>query len=280
VHVDRVASVYFMQPLLMSRLVRRRPGIPILMYHSVSHDTDTAAHPYFRLVTTPAKFRDQMAWLHERGFQVIGLTRALDILAQGVEAESRWVVLTFDDGLQDFLLNAWPILAHYRFTASMFLPTGHIGNSRRSFKGRPCLTWNEVRELHQYGISFGAHTVSHPVLHRLPWREVAREITVSRSQIEQELQEDVTTFAYPSAFPQEDRRFTSRLRAELQDNGFHGAVTTVIGRAQPGHDLFSLRRLPVNDCDDLNFFSCKLAGAYDWLRTAQYLSRAARQLTK
>jgi hypothetical protein len=33
---------------------------------------------------------------------------------------------------------------------------------------------------------------------------------------------------------------------------------------QAGDDVFRLRRLPVNSCDDKALFGAKLMGAYDW----------------
>lgn len=255
-------------------------AIPILMYHSISDDVEKGVSPYYRVTTSPARFREHMRWLHEHGFAVIDLAEALRRLDTGSDDHVRSVVVTFDDGFQDFLTDAWPALAQYGFTASMFLPTAYIGNDRGSFKGRPCLTWGEVRELHAHGVSFGSHTVNHPVLHDLPWPDVTRELGDSKARIEDEVQERVNTFAYPFAFPQEDRRFVTRLRRELADLGFTGAVTTAIGRAKQGHDPLCLKRLPVNDCDDYRLFTSKLAGAYDWLGPVQLLSRAAKVLTR
>ncbi len=279
-HLDRIGSVFVAQPLLTAGVLRSRPGIPILMYHSVSDDPELGVSPYYRVTTSRARFREQVRWLHEHGFEAIDLPEALLRLGQGGEGCNRSVVITFDDGFQDFLTNAWPVLREFGFLPSVFLPTAYIGTVRKSFKGRPCLTWSEVRELRTQGVSFGAHTVNHPVLHRLPWTDVVREIVDSRATIEDELQERVSTFAYPFAYPQEDTRFVSRFRRELLALGFSSAVTTVIGKAQPGHDPLCLKRLPVNDSDDWRLFSGKLAGAYDWLGAAQFLSRRAKALTR
>ena len=89
----------------------------------------------------------------------------------------------------------------------MYLPTGFIGDDRRRFKSRECLTWPEVRELHRAGIEFGAHTVNHPVLYDLSLADIERELVTSKAQIEAELASEVASFAYPYAFPQADRDF-------------------------------------------------------------------------
>ena len=66
------------------------------------------------------------------------------------------VVLTFDDGYRDFYTDAFPILASFGYTATVYLPTQHIGEDTLAFNGTACLTWNQVRELEKAGIEFGS----------------------------------------------------------------------------------------------------------------------------
>jgi glycosyltransferase involved in cell wall biosynthesis len=148
------------------------------------------------------------------------------------------------------------------------------------FKERQCLTWDEVRRLHAGGISFGSHTVTHPVLHRLSWSDIRRELRDSRAELEAALDVAVTAFAYPYAFPQEDREFARRFRQELIDQGYSVAATTVIGRARPGGDLLCVPRLPVNESDDWRLLIGKLNGAYDWLGRVQLVSRRLKAILK
>jgi peptidoglycan/xylan/chitin deacetylase (PgdA/CDA1 family) len=61
------------------------------------------------------------------------------------------------------------------------------------------LTWAEVREMDESGwVSFGAHTMHHPILAYLTDpEEVQREVIECRSILEQQLSHPVRTFAYP-----------------------------------------------------------------------------------
>lgn len=245
------------------------------MYHSISDEAEWG-HPYFWINTSRKRFAEQMHVLKENNYTVISLAEAVNILETAQDEDkivTRYVVLTFDDGYYDFLKHAYPTLIRHGFTATMFVPTAFIGDSRMRFNGREVLTWSEVRELHGVGISFGSHTMNHPRLHGLPWQAVRRELCDSRKRLEDELQTPVDSFAYPYALPQEDTAFVARLRQELIDQGYRTAVTTAIGLAQRGSDALCLRRLPVNEGDDERLLSAKLSGAYDWLSKAQYLSR-------
>lgn len=256
-------------------LVSRRVGVPVLMYHSISADEDERSHPYYRTNTTPERFRMQMQWLAEQGYAAKGLDAGL--LENGQEGQKR-VVITFDDGFAGVAENAAPILSQHGFTATVFLPTAFIADTRREFVGRPCLTWAEVRDLRSAGFSFGSHTAHHRELIRLPAEEMRRELSESRERIEQELRERVTTFSYPFAFPEAHRSFVQRFRSLLAETGYTKAVTTRIGTYRPGDDLLTIKRLPVNSDDDRALFAAKLRGAYNWMGGAQRVVKYAGRM--
>jgi peptidoglycan/xylan/chitin deacetylase (PgdA/CDA1 family) len=250
--------------------------IPILMYHSISADPESGVGAYFRTVTTPERFADQMRFLRDKGWRGLSLCEGLD-MKEG-RGPGKFFVLTFDDGFRDFLTTAMPVLRTYGFGATVFLPTAYNSDSDvpRRFLGRECLTWSEVRSLHAEGIEFGSHTVSHPKLVSLPWAQVASEVGDSKVEIEQKLGRPVLSFSYPFAFPQGNGAFCARLRGLLAEKGYGACVTTEIGSSLKARDLLRLPRLPVNDCDDLPLLEAKLDGAYDWLSIPQTAFKSLR----
>lgn len=352
--------------------------LPILMYHSISDRDESHLRDYFKVCTSPARFREQMRTLKEHGYVGVDLPTGLAWLNRsgtGVpvsgpgpellngpgfvgsnrrhlspatcqpsspppspfmksesgsrrveEADSsqpertgatalssrgekssphsalfapssafqplRPVVITFDDGFQDFFTEAVPVMHEYGFTATMYLPTAFIGDTCRLFcpRGRPslstlnsnlstapaCLTWSEVREARSMGMTFGSHTVNHPKLHGMPWNEIESELRDSRRELEDHLGEAVPDFACPYAFPEADREFCERFRDSVEAAGYATNVTTIIGRLNPDDDPYTLRRLPMNGADDDQLLLAKLAGAYDWLATAQRCVKIAK----
>jgi peptidoglycan/xylan/chitin deacetylase (PgdA/CDA1 family) len=267
---DRLATLHFFHPL--RRLRAQGAGIPILMYHSISECGDSARHPYYRTSTTVKMFEQQVRFLHENGYRTVGVTEA-SMRMQTLKPTEKRVAITFDDGYLDFYTNAFPILNHYGYSATVFLPTDFIGQTAHQFKGVECLTWSQVRELRKAGVGFGSHTVTHPQLHTVSTEQLRTEVGRSKDEIEKQLGESVDTFAYPYAFPETDRAFVETLREALQENEYRSGVTTIIGRTKPSDNPFFMRRLPVNSHDDPRLFQAKLEGGYDWLRTAQYVSK-------
>jgi len=277
--IDRALSRSVHGALALAGARRPARSVSILMYHSISAADESDVTPYYRVATSPGRFRQHLTLIRDLGYDVISLTDAVKRLRTEGADIGHAVVLTFDDGYRDFMLEAWPLLWEFGWTATVFLPTAFIGSTaRRCFKSRECLTWAEVRQLSDHGIEFGAHTVSHAILHRLPWSDVRRELRESRRHIEDALHTRTSTFAYPYAFPQEDSRFAARLNGELTEQGFDAMVTTIIGRALPGSDVLCLRRLPMNDADDSTLVRAKLDGAYDWLRPVQFWTRRLKAL--
>jgi peptidoglycan/xylan/chitin deacetylase (PgdA/CDA1 family) len=170
-----------------------------------------------------------MRHLRESNHRVIGLGEAVKAIGGAADASRKRVVITFDDGFEDFYTRAFPVLTQYGLRATVFLPTAFILESAAKFKGRDCLTWNQVRELHRAGVDFGSHTVSHPQLTTLSPHELQREVADSKRIIEDKLGCAVESFAYPYAFPDTDRTFKQRLREILAQAGYANGVSTTIG---------------------------------------------------
>src|ERR1700694_1272040 len=130
--IDRLATLCVVDPLRRCGFAGKA-AIPILMYHSIADEDEGGVQPYYRTATAPAVFGAQMESLQKAGFSALCLSEAIRCLAEPEAARSS-VVITFDDGFRNFYTNAFPILNRYGFTATMFLPTAHIGENRLSFR--------------------------------------------------------------------------------------------------------------------------------------------------
>jgi peptidoglycan/xylan/chitin deacetylase (PgdA/CDA1 family) len=270
--LDRLTTLYLGLPITRIFGPNARARVPILMYHSISDNLFGKSHPYYHINTSPDVFAGQMRCLRKAGYRTIDLCQLVDGLSQ-VEDLTRTVVITFDDGYQDFYTEAMPVMKQCGFSATIFLATNRIQDTSVCLEGVNYLTWREVRELHAEGIQFGSHTVTHPDLRSLGPEQIEYELGYSKEMIENKLGVAVNSFAYPFAFPEENRNFTRFLLDELENQGFQNGVTTMLGRAGKQHSRFFLPRLPVNTWDDQSFLLAKLEGGYDWLHWPQRLKK-------
>jgi len=122
------------------------------------------------------------------------------------------------------------------------------------------LSWKEVKEMSSSGISFGAHTVNHPILTNLPLEQAKWEITQSKRDIEERLGKEVTTFSYPNG------NFNAGVVELVQEAGFSCAVSVLPGR------LISLKDNPyclsrIGAIEDFNKLKVLLCGLWGDLQS-------------
>lgn len=117
------------------------------------------------------------------------------------------------------------------------------------------LTWDQIQEMQTEGIDFGSHTLTHPVVSRLPMVEVERQLRDSKRILEQRTGRPVRHFAYP--FGQPTDCGTAATEA-LQRFGYRTAVTTCLGVNGPGTDPYRLMRVAVGGGRSLELFAWRL----------------------
>jgi peptidoglycan/xylan/chitin deacetylase (PgdA/CDA1 family) len=103
--------------------------------------------------------------------------------------------------------------------------------------------WDQVREMQKGGIEFGAHTMHHPILTRIPLDEVRAEIEGSKSRIEKELGEPVLSFAYPNG---QSSDLNDKIEKIVADSGIRAAFTLLNGPSSQDEvkrNPFAIRRI-------------------------------------
>ena len=100
-------------------------------------------------------------------------------------------------------------------TAEVELP------SRAPARYQP-LSWDEARRLESKGVSFGPHTLSHPVLSTISAEQSEREIIGSWQRLRAEVSRPVPIFSYPGG---KSVHFGEREIATMKRIGLWGAVT-------------------------------------------------------
>ena len=213
--------------------------VPILMYHEIAEPPQTAS----RLAVSPDAFAAQLAELRREGFTTVTAARLSAALAGTAgPLPDRAVVLTFDDGFEDFHRRAMPLLDRYGFTATVFVTTGWVRDAGPLPAGRRpgrMLSWSQIAEAAQAGIEVGAHSRLHPQLDQLPDRLLREELRSSKAQLEDKLGFPVAGLAYPFGYS------SARVREVAREvgHGYACAVGNVIMGPRP--DLLALPRLTV-----------------------------------
>lgn len=227
-----------------------RSTVDILMYHSIS-DAGGATS------IAPKVFAQQMQAISDAGVAVVTMDAYLAARKDKASLPERAVVITFDDGFEDFGMNAWPILARHDFRPIVYLPTGFVGGAE-GWRGiasppRPLMGWDRIRGLGGDGVAFGSHTISHPALNYLDPADVSAELSGAKQILEDRLGRPVPHFAPPYGMANQ------AVRAEIARH-YRTSVSTLLGQATPRSDLLNLPRLEMFYFTDMHHWRRHLSG--------------------
>jgi peptidoglycan/xylan/chitin deacetylase (PgdA/CDA1 family) len=229
------------------------------MYHQVTPQPHAAFRKY---ALTPRMFARQMRWLKLAGYVPITFDRLLDGRSGRARLPARAVIITFDDGFQDCVDYAVPILQQHRFTAMFYLVAGLAGERSQWLAARglafQLLDWPTARQLDVAGFACGSHTLTHPHLAALSTAECRAELRESRARLEEQLGHPIRDLAYPFG------SFDTNVRAIAAEAGYRTACSTRIGRSGDDDDLLALHRIPVNGDESLLDFISRLYTARTW----------------
>ena len=209
-----------------------RGRLPVLMYHSISRSESAKSDP---LVVPVSALRRQLTTLARDGWELVGLTEALEIRAK--DPARRVAALTFDDGFFDFL-NATEVLDQLGARATLYVPTAHIGLRETGPNGvPPALRWDHLRALSRCGIEIGSHSRHHRPLDVCSSRTLLDETHGSRVVLEDRLGVTVRSFSFPHGYT------SPRVRRAVM--AAHYTNACIVGRrvARPDDDWFSIPRL-------------------------------------
>ena len=200
---------------------------------------------------TPEVFETHLRFLKRLRYSIISAARLSD--PSSVDQRRHSVVLTFDDGCDNFYTEAFPRLSRYGFTATVFVVTDWIGKNGY-------LNGSQLSELHSSGITIGSHTCSHPHLPDLDPVQMKREIECSKEILEQKLGAPVELFCYPFG------GFNVQVVELVRAAGYKIAFTTNRGLGGNAQDLLSLRRVRMSNTVNPIRLWAKCSGYYDLFR--------------
>lgn len=212
--------------------------VAVIMFHDVV--SKPPEHPVW-FDCTLEEFQKDMDEIVQNGFTVLSLDQLYDHLTKGTTVPPKSVVLTFDDNCQGFYDNALPILKEHKFPAAMFVHTKYVGSA----VGRPKMTWEELKELHDGGlVTVCSHTVTHPPdLKVLPPEEQRKELVDSMADLKQHLGSDIPYLAYP------DGSNDVNTQEYARDAGYKMSFSTESGTAEGSPNIQSVCRYEAKKFD-------------------------------
>ena len=244
------------------------PTVRVLTYHRVRA---VEREPFS---VTPAAFEAQMAWLASEGLAV-SLDDVEQALTGAAPLHRDAVMVTIDDGYRDVYSDALPILSHYRIPAVLFVSVAAIEERDaaplREVVADAHVSWSELTQLVQAGITIGSHGWEHRSLAQMLLKKAEGQMVRSRTVLEQRLGIAVRAFAYPFGTRAD---YNSATREALMRCGYTTAFTSQHGAIAAGTDSFALPRIKIEGGEGMWMFRQLVAGGLDnWSLVDRYLWR-------
>ena len=203
--------------------------VPVLMYHYVDAEPPPAGPYADGLTVRTPDFIQEMDYIADHGYHTVTLADTYLAMAGLKALPEKPVALTFDDGGLDNYEVAFPILVKHQLRATFFVITKTVGAPGQ-------MTWQQLQEMADAGMSIQSHTVSHPDLPSASDSRLRSELVDSRQAIQQALDRPVYALAYPAG------SYSQRVIQAAKAAGYVMAVATSKGAALGPKSVFEITR--------------------------------------
>jgi peptidoglycan/xylan/chitin deacetylase (PgdA/CDA1 family) len=175
----------------------------------------------------------------------------------GTKLPRKPVVITFDDGYENFLENALPVLSAQGFVSTVFLVANQLGgtnawDTQNGDVEERLMDASQIQLAHQAGTEFGSHTLDHVDLAGAQSQEAWRQIKDSKTRLESILGFEIETFCYPYG------RKTEAVCEMVERAGYRLACSTEKGLNTEQTNRFTLRRINIRSDTSIPVFAMKL----------------------
>lgn len=256
----------------------QKKKVTILLFHSINKEAAERAFIYL-----------------SRRYNIISLADYLEAVLHQHKLPEKALIISFDDGhISNY--NLLPVLKKYRIPVTIFLCSAIVNTYRHfwflheaaagqvagmkklpnkerlaalekkgfsqdaEFNTPQALTKEQIDEMRDF-VDFQSHTMYHPVLPMCTDAEAIQEISGSKQQLEELFQLKIHTISYPNG------DYSDRDIQLAKAAGYRCGITVDYGFNTLQTDLFRLKRISVNDTDDINELIVKASGVWAFLKT-------------
>lgn len=207
--------------------------LPTFLYHHIQSRESAVTKKQTTLTVYTDIFRQQMQYLKDKGYNIASMQDLVNFFDAGTPIPPKSVLLTFDDGYQDFYTDAYPILSGLGFKSTMFTVTGLVENP-------DYLIWSEIPSMNGLTL-FANHTWSHKSLPSVGSEVQQREISTADTQLTEHGLNSPKVFAYPYG------GYTPFAESYIKSLGYQLGFGTVPGSVLCKKQRFDLPRLRIGD---------------------------------
>ncbi len=202
----------------------------VFAYHRIGQDDPAGVG------ITTERFEEHIEELKKRRYSVLPLEEVVERLRDGTSLPDRTVAITIDDAYRSVYEIAWPKLRAAGLPFTVFVSTDPIDTGNANY-----MTWDQLREMKQAGVTIGAKSRGHAHLVERLRRDARASVVYGHGRLNAELGEAPRLFAYPHG------EYSLMLRGIAIDVGYLAALGQHSGVIDEGTDPYALPRFTLNE---------------------------------
>jgi len=219
------------------------------MYHAVGSSALGDIKGLYSI--SPELFKSQMQFI-DRNLS----GNLISIYDDSCLNDSLRIGVSFDDGYQDNLEIAAPILHELNIPFTVFITADFVKNSKKGF-----LSVSDVRQLIDYaGASIGAHGAGHVDLTQCNSRQLDYELVSSKCYLEDITGNEVNALSYPFG------KVNNNVKRVALSTGYTKGLSSLPVINTATQDPMLLGRTEIHNDDEIKVFDQKINGCWDWMR--------------
>lgn len=266
-------------PFLFREIIQKNK-VSMILFHDISRETADQSFNYL-----------------SKNYNVIDLNDFIDACKNKNQASipKKAMIVTFDDGhLKNY--DILPEIQKYKIPVTIFLCTSIVNTNRhfwfehehpeysttelkrvsnkeklkclstvgfevdKEYSQKQAMTKEQIL-LMKNDVNMQSHTVFHPILPMCDDAEARMELFESKRKLEEEYNFSINTISYPNG------DYSDRDISLSKEAGYECGVTVDYGFNTVDTDIFKLKRLSVNDSDDMNELIVKASGLWAFIKT-------------
>ena len=166
----------------------------VFMYHRFGEATLPSTN------VSLAQFKSHLDYLARQRFTIWPLSRIGEHLEKHIPLPDHVVALSVDDAYESVYTQAYPLIKARHWPMTVFVSTDAVDQHLHGY-----MTWEQMREMQENGITFANHSRTHGHLIELEpgetaaaWQQrISDEISYAQQRLEKELGPTAKLFAYP-----------------------------------------------------------------------------------
>jgi len=182
------------------------------------------------------QFKSHINEIKKNNYNVLPINEIIDHIINKKPLPEKTIGLTIDDGFKSIYNNAWPLIKAAGLPVTIFVTTGTIGSGSKNY-----MTWKEIKELSDSGVTIGHHTVNHYHLVNKSLDTLENEIENANNAFKKNLGYIPNIFSYPYG------EYSLQIKEFIKKKKFKAAFGQHSGIIFNEIDLFELPRFSMNE---------------------------------